>query len=114
MAQPLVVGKSWGQPYNRTPARDTFGGHAPEHRSSGGADSNRAGTWRTVVAGATIAASLALVLLTGTSAVAAQRPSDIGRVQPRLRSDAIAARPVFTLDFTDRLLDTNGPENRGR
>lgn len=114
MTQPFMDGKTWGLPYNRTPDRDTFGGQAPARRSAGGPDSNRAAAWRAIVVGATIAAIMALVLLTGTLAVAAQRPSDTGRVQPGLRSDAIAGGQVPTLDFTDRLLDTNGPENRGR
>jgi len=114
MTQPFMDGKSWGQPYNRTPDRGTFGSHAPERHPSQGTRSNHAGARRGLVTGATIAASLALVLLTGTSAVAAQRPSDIGRMQPQLRSAAIVAGTAFSLDFTDRLLDTNGPENRGR
>jgi hypothetical protein len=107
-------GKSWGQPYNWTPDRDTFGGHEPERRSSQGTRSNPAGAWRTLVTGATIAAGLAFVLLAGRSSMAAPRPSDIGRIQPQLRTAAIAAGPAFALDFTYRVLDTNGPENRGR
>ena len=102
MTQPLMKGEHWGMPYNRTPDRETLGGHAPERRSSRDVDSSREGGWRSVVIAVTIAASLVSGLAVGKSSATAQPLGDNGR----------QAAPK--LDFTDRLLDTNGPENRGR
>lgn len=102
MTQPLMKGEHWGTPYNRTPDRDAFGGHEPERRSSRDANSSRDGRWRGAVIAVTISASLMSGLAIGRSSATALPLGDNGR----------QAAPK--LDFTDRLLDTNGPENRGR
>ena len=99
MTQPFMKGEHWGLPHNRTPDRETFGGHAPERRSPRGA--GRDGGWRGVVFGVAIVASLASGLVVGRLSAAAQPLSDGGQVAPRP-------------DLTTRLLDTNGSENPGR